>query len=336
MAAAGFGVILASRAVLGAAEGPAAPVAIHALYKWFPPEARALPSALLLAAAPLGVVLAAPALGSLITHHGWRSAFVAVIVLGAAWSAAWLLLGRDGDEASNTAPHGPEDPGTNDEIPGVRYGAVLRTGTFLGYLVPSFAAYWATALALSFLPAYLEDTLGYDTAGASKLVALPWLLGALALIGSALLIPRLLRRGASERAANNGMAIVSTGLSGLALLGLVYGPAGWLRITCLVLGFSLSALVFPVAMTDFGRLSPARLRGGVLGVYAAAYSLGAVVAPLVTGSLLDSHGHTAAAYNTAFVITAVLLLAGAASIAAFVDPERDRARLLDRSTTSRK
>ncbi|HEY2875890.1 MAG TPA: MFS transporter, partial [Reyranella sp.] len=40
---ASFGVMMASRIVLGAGEGPAAPVATHAIYKWFPDSRRGLP-----------------------------------------------------------------------------------------------------------------------------------------------------------------------------------------------------------------------------------------------------------------------------------------------------
>jgi MFS family permease len=40
--AANFAVLLASRVVLGAAEGPAFPVAVHSVYKWFGNQRRAL------------------------------------------------------------------------------------------------------------------------------------------------------------------------------------------------------------------------------------------------------------------------------------------------------
>lgn len=55
-----FGALLASRVVLGASEGPANPLAMHAAHKWFPNERRGLPSAILNAGAGVGVALAAP------------------------------------------------------------------------------------------------------------------------------------------------------------------------------------------------------------------------------------------------------------------------------------
>ncbi len=52
--------LMAGRILLGAAEGPAASMSMHALYKWFPPERRALPSALQIGGAALGTLIAAP------------------------------------------------------------------------------------------------------------------------------------------------------------------------------------------------------------------------------------------------------------------------------------
>ena len=43
--AAGFGTLVACRIALGAGEGPAARVALHSAYKWFPNELRTLPTA---------------------------------------------------------------------------------------------------------------------------------------------------------------------------------------------------------------------------------------------------------------------------------------------------
>jgi hypothetical protein len=47
MGTVGFGTLVASRVALGAAEGPANPVALHSTYKWFPNELRTLPTAII-------------------------------------------------------------------------------------------------------------------------------------------------------------------------------------------------------------------------------------------------------------------------------------------------
>ncbi|MFE9860488.1 MFS transporter [Streptomyces sp. NPDC005780] len=54
LGAAGFGTLLATRVLLGAAEGPAAPVAVHHLHGWFGQRERTLPTAVLMVGAAGG------------------------------------------------------------------------------------------------------------------------------------------------------------------------------------------------------------------------------------------------------------------------------------------
>src|ERR1700679_851049 len=67
-----FSTLLICRIVLGAGEGPAAAVAVHAIYKWFPDEKRALPTAVLAQGSAFGIILAVPALNWLIVHYNWH------------------------------------------------------------------------------------------------------------------------------------------------------------------------------------------------------------------------------------------------------------------------
>ena len=48
-------VLIACRIILGAGEGPAGPVATHAIYKWFPDSQRGLPTAIIAQGSALGV-----------------------------------------------------------------------------------------------------------------------------------------------------------------------------------------------------------------------------------------------------------------------------------------
>ncbi|NGO74147.1 MFS transporter [Streptomyces sp. YC504] len=325
-AAAGFGVLLVSRLVLGVAEGPSVAVATHTLYQWFPADSRTRPTALLTAGAPLGVVAAAPLLGALIAAQGWRSAFLAVAAAGVVWAALWYVFGRGGSDSKSEVPC-PPSVTEESTSPRVGYRQVMMSRTFVANTVVAFAGYWSGALLLAFVPSYIEDVLGHDTAAAGRLVALPWALSALSLLVPAFLVPWMIRRGATARVANSGVAAAAAALSGLCLIGLAYGPAGPARIAFLAVGFSVAMVVFPLALTSFGTLAPARLRGGVIGVYTGVYSLAGVVSPVVAGWLLDAGGHGAAGYATVFLVAAVLQLGGAAAVGCFGHPERDAARL---------
>src|SRR6516162_7821056 len=56
----GFATLLICRIILGAGEGPAGAVAIHAVFKWFPDEKRTLPTAILSQGSAFGVIVAVP------------------------------------------------------------------------------------------------------------------------------------------------------------------------------------------------------------------------------------------------------------------------------------
>src|SRR5438046_3733255 len=89
-------VLIACRIILGAGEGPAAPVATHAVYKWFPDSLRGLPTAIIAQGSALGVIIAVPALNWVIVHYSWHWAFGALGIVGLAWAVLWLFFGREG------------------------------------------------------------------------------------------------------------------------------------------------------------------------------------------------------------------------------------------------
>src|ERR1700741_3165452 len=92
----GFITLMICRIILGAGEGPAASVAAHAIFKWFPDEKRTLPIAILSQGSAFGVILAVPALNWVIVNHSWHYAFGALGVVGLMWVLAWLILGKEG------------------------------------------------------------------------------------------------------------------------------------------------------------------------------------------------------------------------------------------------
>src|SRR6266404_7187212 len=89
-------VLIACRIILGAGEGPAGPVATHAVYKWFPDSLRGLPTAIIAQGSALGVIIAVPALNWVIVHYSWHWAFGVLGIVGLAWAVLWLIFGREG------------------------------------------------------------------------------------------------------------------------------------------------------------------------------------------------------------------------------------------------
>src|ERR1700732_1386725 len=121
----GLATVVACRIALGAGEGPAAPVALHSAYKWFPNELRTLPTAIIVQGGGVGIMVALPLLNWIIVHYSWHWAFGVLGIAGLLWTAAWLVFGREGALVSRNGAVTKPTPGR------VSYGKLLLSPTIL-------------------------------------------------------------------------------------------------------------------------------------------------------------------------------------------------------------
>ncbi|MFF3685714.1 MFS transporter [Streptomyces sp. NPDC002187] len=329
----GLAVLIASRVLLGAAEGPAFPVAQQATLSWFPNHRRNLPGALIVLGITLGVLVAAPVLTWVIHHHGWRSAVAVVALAGVVWALLWIPLGGEGPYA-DTSDTGSGD-GTGKETgagtgtdPAQRrtpYRRILATRTWIGATAAYFGTYWVIAFALVWLPSYLQDGLGYSSAASTRLLMLFWGLSGVVVLGQAGLTGLLLRRGIASRWARGGVGGICLLIGAAACLALPSAPAGAATAVLLVAGFGLAGVMGSIAVTTVMELVPADRRGGALGIMNAVVTTAGLIAPTLIGRLVDTHGN--GGYQHAILITGGLLLLGGIAAVTLIDPARD-ARLL--------
>ncbi|RFU85720.1 MFS transporter [Streptomyces triticagri] len=331
----GLGVLIATRVLLGAAEGPAFPVAQQAALSWFPDHRRNLPGALITLGVTLGVITAAPGLSWVIQHHGWRAALWVVAAAGLVWAVAWFLLGADGRHRDATAPTDTvsmpiESPactaGSPESAvpPPLSYRRIFASRTWIGTTVAYFTSYWAVALMLVWLPSQLRHGLGHSASAAGTLVVLPWALGAAVLLGQAALTGRLMRRGVSSRIARGrvGAGLLLVGATGCLGFPLADGVA--MKTAFLIVGLGFGGAFATVAITSVTELAPASRRGGALGTMNAVVTTSGLLAPAVVGSLVDAQG--SGGYQNSVVLTGLILLVGALAAYLLIDPARDAVR----------
>ena len=321
LGSAGFGVLLVSRIVLGAAEGPAQPMALHAAHSWFPNAKRNIPSALIVGGGAMGGAIATPLLTVVIVHFGWRAAFLTLFLVGCAWCALWLAIGRDGPV--DLAPAGAA------QVPASRvpYRRILLSGTWLGGFTGAFGAYWTSTLMVAWLPSYLETALGYSTGEAAAIATIPWLAGLILTFAHGALTQWLLHLGVPSRIARGvlgGCVLILAGLA-MVLLPTVTQPA--LRIVLIAVAFSFHGVTFANGQTVNSEISPPAQRGAVLSVSVALVTVAGLLAPYVTGRLVEAADGPAAGFATAFAIPGVLMMAGGLGALFFVRPERDARRI---------
>lgn len=94
----------AFRFLLGMGEAGNYPAGVKLIAEWFPSEERSLASGIFNSGASVGAILAPPLLAWIVLSLGWRTAFVAVGLLGFVWLALWMVLYRPVTEISASAP----------------------------------------------------------------------------------------------------------------------------------------------------------------------------------------------------------------------------------------
>ncbi|MEU2249163.1 MFS transporter [Streptomyces sp. NPDC019224] len=317
----GLAVLVASRVFLGAAEGPAFPVAQQATLAWFPNDRRNLPGALITLGVTLGVITSAPGLSWLIQHHGWRTALWVLAAIGLVWAAVWTALGADGGHRVETARTPVREQAPADRVP---YREILTSRTWIGATFAYFTSYWTVALMLVWLPSYLRNALGYTAGEAGTVVVAPWTIGAVVLLAQAGVTGRLMRRGVSSRRARGWVGGALLALGALCCLAVPLADGSTAKTVLIALGFGFGGSYAAVAATTISELAPPTRRGGALGVMNALVTMAGLAAPAVVGALVDAQGTDG--YQNAVVLSGLLLVLGSAASFWFIDPARDAAR----------
>jgi ACS family D-galactonate transporter-like MFS transporter len=312
----GFGTLVACRVALGAGEGPATPVALHAIYKWFPNNLRTLPTAIIVQGGAAGVMVALPLLNWIIVHYSWHAAFGALGIVGLAWCALWLALGREGSLGT-----GPQDG--PPAIGHIGYRQLLLNPTILACWAAAFGANWALSLALSWQGAFLIKGLGLTQGSVGLLGALPAVGSVIAMLSAGWYSQHLLSRGVSSRLARGVLGGLCVALGGAALAIMPMCPGIWAKIALTTIGVALPAVIYAIGNTVVAEITPPAKRGAVLAMGTAVGTSARLLAPYIMGSVIETATTPLDGFNTGFVICGAIMLVGGIIGAALIHPERE-------------
>ncbi|MCC8980984.1 MFS transporter [Bradyrhizobium acaciae] len=313
-----FTTLVICRIILGAGEGPAAAVAIHAIYKWFPDEKRTLPTAILSQGSAFGVILTMPALGWVINTYSWHLAFGVLGIVSLLWAVAWFAFGKEGPLASTSAVVADEQR--------VPYWRLLTSRTFIGCVAATFGAYWALSLGLTWFTSFIIEGLGYTQKQANFISILPWVFGAVVVILSGWISQLMLARGFTTRGARGVLGSVPLIVGGCILATLPYVPTGWL-IPLLVIGSGLCGAIYVVCPAMLGEFTPVSQRGAMIAIYGALYTLSGILAPQVMGNVIQHATTPMAGYMSGFTINAAIMAGSGVLGLLLLWPNTERARL---------
>jgi MFS family permease len=322
----GFTVVILTRILLGMGEGPAYPMANHAVFQWFPPRARALPSAVLTVGVGLGGVFAAPILGAIIGWWGWRTSFLAMAVASLAWAILWMFLGKDNKHDFTREEVTTSDNRKVASVQRVPYRKLFLSRTVVCGVLGGFASYWGLATLIAWVPAYLEQIHGMSAAQTGQLIMLPWAMQAILTLSVGAVAFRLARRGGSARRILGGAGGIVLGLGGVCVIVFSQLPMGAGLIILMTLGFGSVSFIYALQQTSVSDITPDGQRSALLATTNSLLTLAGIIAPFVAGRLLDVIGVGHGGFQAVFMLAGALMIIGALVFAFGIDPERDAQR----------
>lgn len=313
-----FGTLMACRVILGAGEGPAYPVALHATYKWFPNELRTLPTAIIAQGAGIGIMVALPLLNLIIVRWSWHAAFAALGIAGLVWCATWALLGREGhlDDGHAAA--------SGERIP---YARLMLNPTIIASWCAFFGAYWALSLSLSWQAAYFVKGLGFAQGSVGLLTALTSGLGVIIVITLGWYSQRLMARGTSSRLARGCLGGACVAIGGVALACLPLIDNITLKVAVGIVGMSLPSIIYVITHAVVGEITPDSQRGAMLAIGNAIGTMAGLLAPYIMGSLIETARTPLDGFHRGFVVCGLVMLAGGVIGMVFIRPEHAKTRL---------
>jgi MFS family permease len=317
--ASGFGMLIATRVMMGVGESTTYPASGRVIREWIPLKERALFAAFFNSGAYFGPAVGGLVLSWMVSAAGWRATFLACSAAGFVWLLAWLIWFRKPEQAGwlsaeerafilrerDGGTKGAPDDGTSIGLRGL-----LRSPSMLGLMLTQGCAVYTQYFFLTWLPNYLQTERGMSLLKSGALMALPFV-GAVILtillgkLSDSLLTEESARGGGRRRL---GALLMLFG-SVILLTPLVDNVYLVLVLITIALGGVASAVALNIALigdllrtsADAGRATGLLILGG---------NIFGISAPIVTGYVVQATG----SFDMAFVTAGALLVLGALAV----------------------
>jgi MFS family permease len=290
-----FALLFALRILLGIGESVAYPCMAKLIAQRAPEHQRGRANGLIAAGQALGPTFGTLVGGMLMANYGWRVVFVAFGLVSLLWLLPWLVVTRGGAVTAGVASGMRPLP----------YGELLKRRALWGASAGAFCSFYSYYFLLTWLPLFLVKAHGFNVKEMAQIGAGIYAVHAVSSAGIGWASDRLILTGISVHRVRKSLLV--GGLAGTAVLMLLCSSARsvqiiWLLAATAVLFGTQTPNIYTIAQT----LGGARAAGQWMGVQNLIGNLAGVVAPVVTGAVLDKLG----TYFWAFAISATVALAG--------------------------
>ncbi|MEP6967090.1 MAG: MFS transporter [Pseudomonadota bacterium] len=293
--ASGFVVLVSLRLLLGVGESAAFPCSSKLLAEHLPEHRLGVANGIIGLGLSLGPAFGTFAGGLLMAGLGWRATFLIFGLASLFWLGPWWATTRHASARADATPRAP--------APSFR--AILKHREAWGASLGHFSANYAFYFVISWLPLYLVKSRGFSLAEMAEIGGLVYVAYAASAGVTGWLTDRWMQRGATANRARKTAAVTCHVVVAFALLACAMGDrtVSVASLFVAAIGFGLNtAGIFAIGQTLAGPVAA----GKWIGLQNCVGNLAGIVAPLVTGFVVDRTGQ----FFWAFVIAAGVALLG--------------------------
>jgi len=319
--------LLIVRLIFGAGEGPYGSATNKMISNWFPRRQQGSAVGWANAGTPLGGAIAGPIVGFIALAYGWRVSFVVIALVGLCWAIVWMLLVTE-------RPEQYADVSAGERTAAATGPAVLSTGPRAslrrllirpGVLATAFAFFgyaYILYFFLSWFPSYLTMQQHLSISSMSFVGAIPWLLGFIGLAGGGVVSDAIFRFTGNAVLARKLVLVGCLLIAAIcvALAGEVTGVLAAVTLMAVSVFFMyLTGHTYFTLILD--TVEQDRV-GGVSGFVHLIANLAGIIAPAVTGYMVQASG----SFAGAFALAGAIAVLGALSVVVFVRAPRQSGR----------
>lgn len=312
------------RLLLGVTEGPHFPAMSQSISNWLPKSERARALSLGLVAIPISSVIGSPIASYLVADFGWRVMFFTISSIGIVWAVIWYIFFRDRPEDSKYVNQAELKVINSDSSrvelkkEPIDWRYILTHPSLIANNIAYFAYGYMLFFATLWLPGYFLSQHGLNLKSVGLYLIIPWFVAAVFLKTGGILSDWLYRKTGSSRLARSHIIWSSQLLSAVFFVLLAFTDSLSLSILFLSLGLGFGQLPQPAFFSV--NIDVAKERAAsAQGVTSSFLSLAGIIAPFITGWLVELNG-----FKVPFLLLAGLTFAAVIVVILFHHPDKKR------------
>ena len=304
--------MLGIRFLFGAGEAGAFPGMSRAIYSWIPLQERGIITGINFSGSRLGAAFALPLVAYMITHFGWRMAFVILGVIGVVWAIGWWSLFRDTPEAHPMLKEKEKDyilenrQQTSETAESLRAKSLFQSRNMWATIGQYFCSNFTFFFALTWLFPYLKNKYNLGAMEASWYAVAPFIAGAIGNWVAGGMVDAIFKKGNWNRS-RNLPAIIGFALAALGMIGSLYmeTPLGAiLFLSVAIFGADMTLPPSWALCVDIGKKNA----GAVSGTMNMAGNIGSFLTALAFPYLTDWTGSVDYFFYVAAALNVIAIL----------------------------